>query len=212
MKRKHHRWLMVCLFTLLVARGQAQVYETEQLLLDVQKLGQLKQILQDLKDGYQVLDKGYSAIRDIARGNFNLHKAFLDGLLVASPTVKSYQRVADIASLQASLVQKYQRAWSRFRRDGFLRPEELALLGQVYSGLLAGSLQDLSDLVGIVTDGTMRASDAERLQQMDAIYERMLGKVVFLDRVNNTTALLSLQRQGDAGDAAVLKQLYGIIP
>ena len=67
---------------------KAQSYEAQQLLLDVQKLSQLKQMLADLKKGYEVLYEGYTNIKNISKGSFDLHQAFLDGLLEVSPAVK----------------------------------------------------------------------------------------------------------------------------
>jgi len=197
---------------LLAGAVRAQSFDVEQLLLDVEKLSQLKQILQDLKDGYQVLDAGYSAIRDIAQGSFNLHKAFLDGLLAVSPAVRNYPRVADIANLQINMVNRYQIAWSWFRQKSGFRPEEITLIGQVYSQLLAASLQDLSDLTNLLTDGAMRASDAERMREIDKIYKGMVEKAAFLDRVSNSGALLALQQQGLLDEDQTLRQLYGIKP
>jgi hypothetical protein len=194
------------------ASGKAQAFDVEQLALDVQKLEQLKQILTDLKEGYQVLDKGYSTVRDIAKGSFNLHQAFLNGLLAVSPAVRDYQRVKDIVSLELSMVGKYQAAWGAIQNSGHFRPEELALLGQVYSSLFAESAKGLSDLVNILTGGTMRASDAERMHGIDGIYNGMLGQAVFLDKVNNTATLMGLQRAQEEKDVEVLGGLYGINP
>jgi hypothetical protein len=189
---------------------KAQSFDVQQLLLDIQKLSQLKQILTDLKQGYQILDAGYSAVRDIAKGNFNLHQAFLDGLLAVSPAVKNYQRVADIVDLEASMLGKYQAAWAQFQRSGRLTPGELSLLGQVYGNLFNEAAKGLTDLVNILTDGTLRASDAERMAAIDGIYAGMVEKATFLDRVNNTTALLAIQRAGEEKDVEVLKGLYGL--
>ena len=60
----------------------AQSQELEQLTLDIEKLAQFKQILSDLKKGYQIVSAGYSTIKDLSQGNFNLHKTFLDGLML----------------------------------------------------------------------------------------------------------------------------------
>jgi len=150
--------LVICMVA--GASGKAQTFDVEQLVLDVQKLEQLKQILTDLKEGYQILDKGYSTVRDLAKGSFNLHEAFLDGLLAVSPVVRDYQRVKDIVSLEVSMLGKYQAAWAAFQSSGHFRPEELQLLGQVYSNLFAESAKGIGDLVTILTDGSMRARDA----------------------------------------------------
>ena len=69
---------------------KAQSDEVQQLLLNIEKLAQFKKILKNMKNGYQIIFKGYTAVKDISQGNFNLHKTFLDGLMQVSPAVKKY--------------------------------------------------------------------------------------------------------------------------
>jgi hypothetical protein len=197
---------------LLTSSSHAQGFDIQQLLLDVQKLSALKAILSDMQQGYQELDKDYSAVRDVAQGNFNLHKAFLDGLLAVSPTVRTYQRAGDIVNLQVSLLAKYKTAWAYFQNQPRLKPEELTLIARTFSGLLQDSFDDLADLSTILTPGTIRASDAERMHQIDVIYENMTGRVAFLDRFNNSTALLAGQRQGVYAEDQTVRNLHDINP
>ena len=69
-------------------RSSAQTVEAQQLLLNWEKLTQFKQILQDMYDGYQIIHKGYTTIKNISSGNYQLHKGFLDALLEVSPRGK----------------------------------------------------------------------------------------------------------------------------
>lgn len=197
---------------LLTGSSHAQSYDIQQLLLDVQKLSTLKTILSDMQNGYQELDKDYSAVRDVAQGNFNLHKTFLDGLLAVSPTVRTYQHAGDIVNLQVNLLAKYKAAWAYFQSQSRLQPEELTLIARTFSGLLEDSLNDLADLGTILTPGTIRANDAERMRQIDVIYANMTQRVAFLDRFNNSTALLAGQRQGVYGEDQTVRNLHDIIP
>jgi len=187
----------------------AQSYEVQQLLLDVEKLAQLKNILKDLQEGYQVLEKGYSTIRDLSKGSFDLHQAFLDGLLVASPTVRNYKRVADILQLQASLLDRCKTAWSKFRQDPHFHPEELELMGNLFGRLLDQSGKDLEVLASVLTDGKLRAGDAERLNQIDGVYTGLLEKSVLLDRLSASAILLSQQRAASQADWDGIRKLYG---
>jgi hypothetical protein len=84
----------------------AQSTETQQLLLNVEKLAQLKKILSNMKKGYEIVSSGYNTIKDIFKGNFNLHDAFLNALLQVSPTVRKYKRVADIIPCQSEIVKE----------------------------------------------------------------------------------------------------------
>jgi hypothetical protein len=93
-------WLIgfIAFFTLQARVSKAQGQEMQQLLLNIEKLTQLKSILSDMKTGYQVYQRGYSTISSISQGNFNLHDVYLNGLLQINPAVKNYGRVAEIIS------------------------------------------------------------------------------------------------------------------
>ena len=82
----------------------AQSTEIQQLLLNVEKLAQLKKILSNMKKGYEIVSTGYNTIKDISKGNFNIHQTFLNGLMQVSPTVKKYKRIAEIITYQTQLV------------------------------------------------------------------------------------------------------------
>jgi len=202
-------WLLFFVPGVLI-RVNAQSFEVQELVLDIQKLAQEKQLLSDLYKGYEILDKGYGAIRDVSKGSFDLHKAFLDGLLAVSPGVKQYKRVADIINLQLRLMASYQSAWAKFRQDPHFTPDEIGLLGSVYSGVFNQTVQFLNSLTMVLTDGQLRANDGERIRQIDGLYSGMQDRWIFLQSVNNRTEWLSLQRAAAAGENTGLKQLYGL--
>lgn len=188
----------------------AQEAEIEQLLLNVEKLAQLKQILADLKKGYEIVSTGYNAIKNISEGNFDLHKTFLDGLMEVSPAVRSYKRVADIINYQILLVKEYKNAFRRFRQDGNFTPEEIKYLGSVYSGLFKQSLKNVDELATILTDGDLRMSDDDRLKAVDDVFHSMQDKLLFLRHFNNNTTILALQRAREKKDVSTAQKIYGL--
>lgn len=200
----------VCL-SLATSGLRAQGQEVEQLLLNLEKLAQLKQILSDMKKGYQIVMTGYSTIKDLSEGNFSLHKTFLDGLLVVSPEVKKHKRIADIISTQLALVKEYGQAFDRFKQDGNFTSDELAYLGNVYGNLIDRSVEDLEELTLVMTDSKLRMSDDERLQSIDRIYENMSDKLSFLRHFNSQTSILAVQKAREMNDVATIRNIYGII-
>ena len=190
--------------------SQAQEYEIERLVLDIEKLAQLKDLLSDLYKGYEILNTGYTAIKNISEGNFNLHKAFLDGLLAVSPAVQKYERIADIITDQASIVSEYKSAFNRFKQDKSFSPDELIYLASVYSNLASAGEKNLDDLLNIITAGKLRMSDAERLHAIDALYASTRDQLMFLRQFNSSTSILAVQRSMDKNDAGTLQMLYGI--
>lgn len=190
----------------------AQESEAVQLALNIEKLNQLRQILEELKKGYEILFKGYTTIRNLSEGNFKLHEAFLDGLLKVSPAVKNYKRVYDIMDCQLALVREYRGALDRFSESAAFTEEELAYMRSVYNRLLAESIQNLDALTTVITDKRLRASDDERLAAIDAIYEQMTDKLKFLRHFNGNTSLLAVQRKNEMAGHQVMVELFGITP
>src|ERR1700744_6273622 len=108
--------LVLLLFTV---GAKAQTADLTQLILDIEKLTQLKGILTDMKTGYTIIDGGYNEVKQIASGNFNLHATFLNGLMLVSPAVANYGRVADIILKQGYIVTEYEHYYRQFRQSGF---------------------------------------------------------------------------------------------
>jgi hypothetical protein len=188
----------------------AQEAEIEQLLLNVEKLAQLKQILADLKKGYEIVSTGYNTIKNISQGNFDLHKTFLDGLMEVSPAIRNYKRVADIINEQILIVKEYKSAYRRFKQDANFTPEEIRYLGSVYSNLFNQSLNNLDALATILTDGDLRMSDDERLKAIDDVFLSMEDKLLFLRHFNNNTTILAIQRAKENNDVSAAQKIYGL--
>jgi hypothetical protein len=191
-------------------KAHAQTEEVQQLLLNVEKLAQLKQILQDMKRGYEVLSKGYTTIKNFSEGNFNLHQTFLDGLLEVSPAVKKYKRVTEIMSMQVSLVKEYKAAFYSLKESRQFTLEEIEYVGKVYSNLSKQSLDNLNTLVMVITSGTLRMSDDERLTAIDAAWQEVQDKLSFLRHFNNQNKMLALQRAKEKNNVQAVENLYGL--
>lgn len=190
--------------------ASAQETEIQQLLLNVEKLAQFKQILEDMKKGYEVVYAGYSTIQNLSEGNFNLHRTFLEGLLQVNPRVRDYQRVGDIINYQIILVKEYKNAYNRFKKDGNFSIQEVEYIGDVYKSLFDQSLENLNDLTMVITSDKLQMSDDERLEAIDRIYHEMHDKVLFLRNFNRNTTLLAVQRAKETNDVMALRSIYGI--
>ncbi len=202
--------MLILISSLVMTVGHAQSYEVQCLVLDCSKLAQLKSILSDMKEGYGILTQGYGAVKDISEGNFHLHQVFLDNLMKVSPAIRKYGRVTDMVSDQLAMMKEYKSAWQRFRSDARFTPEEVQYLANVYGHLIQLSLAKLDDLTTILTDGTVRMNDEERLARIDELAEDMHDKLTFLRYFNGNTSVLSLQRARQQNDINASRNLYGI--
>lgn len=193
-------------------RAQAQSIPQliEQVILDKEKLAELKTILNDMYNSYQIIDQGYTHIKNIVQGNFNLHKAYLDGLLAVSPTVRSYVRVADILSTAGTIASEYRTDYTRAVSGGHFTAAELGYMSLIYGKLFSRSLSCLDELTMVTTDSELRMSDAERLRAIDAIYTDISGQLSLLRSFSTGNSIQDLQRARAAGDIGAVRSFYGI--
>jgi hypothetical protein len=192
------------------APSHAQAQEMQQLILNIEKLTQMKGILSDMKTGYQIYQQGYGTISSLSKGNFDLHNIYITGLMSVSPSVRNYGRIAEILTMEASLISEYKRESSLFQQSGTFTVSELSYMSDVYTRLVSETLDNIEELANIITANKLRMSDAERIKAIDRIYGTSSDKLQFLRSFNNQGVSLSLQRSKDAADTQTLKQLYGI--
>ena len=200
--------MIIILSTMCLNRSMAQSQEIQQLLLNVEKLSQLKNILADMKKGYQIVSSGYGAVKNITQGNFYLHEVFLDGLMVVNPEVKKYYRVKDIITNQKAIITEYKSAFKRFKASGNFNVREINYFANVYGQLSKKSLDNLEDLANIISSSKLRMSDDERLQAIDRIFEDTQDKLLFLRDFNRQTSILNIQRTKEKSDLARTQKLY----
>lgn len=202
--------LIITLMAGMVFNTNAQAHEAAQLILNVEKLRQLEEILDNMYKGYKILTNGYNRVKDIAEGNYKLHQVFLDGLFAVNPSIRNYGKVSGIIQYQLILLKEYKRAYQRFRNDPNFSEEELRYVRQVYDFLVKQSLRNIEELTLVITAAKVRMSDDERLKAIDRLHADIEDKVAFLRHFNNSTSLLALQRANESSDIRVSKELNQI--
>lgn len=200
-------FVLSMVFIISSSNAKAQEFEIEQLLLNVEKLAQFKQILQDMKDGYEILLQGYNTIKDLSEGNFNLHDAFLSGLLQVSPAVRNYKRIVEVIDMQLALMKQCKGAVRRFRLADMFNDKDLAYLDNVYNNLLRSSLRNLEDLTTVITAGEVRMSDHERLEMIDHIHGDMTEKLAFVRYFNEENVKVLLGKTRENKDVKTLEKM-----
>jgi hypothetical protein len=190
--------------------ASAQSAEFQQLVLNVEKLAQLKSVLANMKKTYDIISKGYGTIKDLSEGNFNLHQQFLDGLFLVSPEIRKYKKVPDIIRFQLQLVGEYKAALDRCRKSGQFTPQELDYMSKVYKNLFERSLQQLDELTMILTSGKLRMNDDERINGINRVYANMQGQLSQLRQFNQKTASLESHRRRANEEAATARTFRGL--
>lgn len=192
------------------ARAQSIADLLEELTLDYQKLAGMKSILKQMQQGYRIVSAGYNSVKGVAEGNFSLHEAFIDGLLLVSPTVRNYPRVKDIINDQAAVVNEYSVAYKSYKGSGQFNVTEISYMSSVYNSLVSSSLRNLDELNMVMSDNKLRMSDDERLKAIDRIYSSGHDELTFLRSFNARLGHLAAERAANIQDNNSIRQIYGI--
>ncbi|MBB5396659.1 conjugal transfer protein TraI [Mucilaginibacter sp. AK015] len=140
----------------------------------------------------------------------DLYAGYYQELNQVRGLIANYDAVKGVISKQKQLVSEYQQASALFGRDAHFSAAELGYMGTIYNGILQESLQNLDQLLMVVSDLSTQMDDAERLQKIGQAARAMQTNLDHLRQFNRQNAGLSLLRAKDAQDRQQVKQLYGI--
>lgn len=202
--------LGVAIMLLACFRLNAQAQELEQLKLDIEKLAQFKLILSQMKQGYQVLQNGYNSVRDAAKGNFDLHKNYLDGLLMVNPSVKQSPALQQISAAQSAMVKTFQLSFQQYQSSGLFSQSELNDLRNKYGEYSQKANDDLDVLGQVISSGKLRMNDAERLQIIDVIRTDVSAQYEATNKMLTDYSRRLVVRVQQTKDNDALKKLNGL--
>ncbi|WP_198514360.1 hypothetical protein [Algoriphagus formosus] len=188
---------MMTLF-LMVTGGplKAQSDEVRQLLLNVEKLEQLREMLDNKKEKYQILQSGFQQVKGITEGNFRLHEAFLNRLTQVSTEVKSYYKVAEIIQYQVRLVQAVSWIREELNKLDLEDWEEQERVIQSFTAFSKAGMENMETLLLLLADGQLQMDDGERIRSIDRIHQSMENLLIGLGRWNWAyRELLDLRKQ-----------------
>lgn len=176
----------------------------------VEQIAALQVYLGYAKKGYDIASKGIHTISDIKNGEFNLHGIFFNSLKAVNPQIKNVAEVAAIIALQISIVEHFKSSIKSYHESQQFNNDELNYIGKVYADLTADCIQDIDQLIAVITDNTFQMTDDERLTQINFIYADMLDKNQFTQSFTNSATLLAQQRTKEQNDISVSQNLYGL--
>lgn len=158
-----------------------------------------------LKKGYEIVDGGISTVRDITRGEFSLHNAFISSLKQVSPAIRSNVRVAEIIALQIGILGGF----ADVKESQYLSAEDLAYIRLVQGAVTLDCFNDLEELLMVVTSGRLEMKDDERLERLAKVYENMLDKSAFVrDFCGNAASLLWQRKSGQLETQNMLRMYH----
>lgn len=163
----------------------------------LRQIASLHTYISYVKKGYDIVSKGINTVRNIKKGDFNLHSDFFNSLKNVNPNISRYAKVADIIACQFRIIKQSKETIKGIRETKQFTNEELEYCTAVFNNLLAECIKTIDDLMMITTNGQLEMKDDERLKRIDRLYADMQDKYAFCSSFSEDMALLSMQRLGE---------------
>lgn len=141
-----------------------------------------------------------------------LYGGYFDELKKVRALISYYQRIKEITTTQARIVEEYRRAWALVKNDKHFTLQEIEYIGRVYSGILDQSVKNLDQLFLVVNSFKTEMTDGSRLKIMNEVSEKINGNYLDLRAFNAENVMLSVQRSKSEQEAAQVRQWYGLTP
>lgn len=152
----------------------------------------------------QVLTKGFT------EKNMLLAKNWYDGLMQVSNTIRTYRRVQHIFERQTAIITIYSNYIGKFRADPNLTPAQVQGMVRGYTVLIQESASYLDDLTAIVSPLKSKMTDAERMELIDALDDKVTHQYDLVSYFTRRNMAISTQQSRAKKDMQLIKQLYGL--
>ena len=176
----------------------------------LQQIAALKIYLGYAEKGYEIASKGINTVRNIKKGDFNLHRDFFISLKEVNPKISNLAKVADIIAFQLRIVKQCKKSLQSILQSKQFTPEEIDHIKKVIDRLLTECSKTIDELVMVTTAGKVEMTDDERLGRINGIYTGMQDKYSFSCFFGQEVALLSAQRLAERFQINRSKLLNGL--
>lgn len=173
----------------------------------VDQIAALKVHLVNLKEGYQIVQRGLYTLDNIKSGNVNLHRDFFSSLTNVNPHIKNSAKVADIVAYQIYIIRDFKQSNDRLKREGNLTAEELYYLGYCYTNMMKSCELTLMELIDTITKDKRQLTDDQRILEIDRLHADMRDKYAFVRAFGKDNLSLSAMRGKERRDAEWRKTL-----
>lgn len=162
-----------------------------------------------LRQGYRIVDDGWSVINDIKHGDFDLHHNYFSSLKEVSHLIKEYGKITGITTLQLQILQTNDNIEKIVHSNKYLQTQEINYINKILNNLLNNCTDDLNELQILTKSGSVSMKDDERLQRIDNLYANMRDKYAFTKHFESSVRVLTLLRARVSNDINRSQLLYG---
>ena len=118
--------------------------------------------------------------------------------------------MADIIALQLRIIKEVKECLRGVKDARQFSTAEIDHCAIVFQNVLNASLENIEQLLDIISDGKIEMKDDERLHRIDALYADMQDKYAFCSSFSEEMAVLTVQRMQQRSEIELSKRLNGL--
>ncbi len=151
--------------------------------------------------------EGLKTISNILEGNFNLTRDFFGRLNNCNPDIAAGAKVIDMIAFQYYITRDMRRVYAFCASNRNFTAREIRYIETVHANFLVMTDANISELLRIIRPEEVKMNDAERIQNIDVIYEDMLDQRAFVNAFSNDVYALSRERQKEAANISAANRI-----
>ncbi len=140
----------------------------------------------------------------------HLYAGYYQELWQIKNAISAYERIKQMITREGQIASQYQQMVSAIKQDKHFTPAEATSMGNVLSGILKESVNNLDQLYIVIKSFVTQMADADRLRIIDEAGGRIDRNYGDLQLFYQRNLTLSLERAQDENDVAATKALYGL--
>jgi hypothetical protein len=176
----------------------------------LQQIAALQVYIGYAQKSYNIVSSGIHTIRDIKKGDFNLHNTFFNSLKSINPKISRYAKVADIITYQIRIIKLTKQTLQSIREANQFTLGEMEYCKKVFDALLDDCVESIDELLTVITPDKLTMKDNERLTRIDKLYLDMQDKFTFCNVMSEDIGILALQRMSEKIEINQSKLINGI--
>ena len=176
----------------------------------IEQIAQLKIYLELTEKGYKIAKEGLTAIGDLKRGEFKLHKNYFDSLKVANPKIASLPKIKWTVAYNGEIKNVCSTCLSKPGLSEYLSGDELAYLRAVFDRLDSECDKIMGMLKEVTSDGNLAMTDDKRIKRIEAVYQQTLFNLTFSKAFCSESTVLAAARMKEKEDVTTGRALRGI--
>ena len=170
----------------------------------------LQGYLGQLENGFQIASSGLGNIGNLKNDEFTMHTTYYSSLGTVNPALAAMSEVTEITTLQLEIAGRLETAVARYRTDGLLSGDQLALMARLLNTIIREGIQELTALAELLTNDRLELSDDQRASRVLAIHASTKERYAFTLWLTDKVDLFEQQKNADLQWLGAVKGLYGI--